>query len=220
MTGVLYGRLIVLAAAGGWLDAAALLRAHVFVANMTGNTVLLGLGIGHHPPGSIVKPLVALASFAFGAFAGSALTERGPSAARAAERALVVETALLALFAALWYVVSPTSPALLAIIAIGACAMGVQQTATRRMHPDPPVSTTYQGGTIERLGVGAFEMFKRKPRTLFVNGAIWIAYLFSAVAVALLGNSAPQLLGIIPFAAVLALAVSLALVPRSRANPR
>lgn len=213
-----FGRpaLVLLAAAAGWLDATAYLRAHVFIANMTGNTVLLGLGIGHHPPGEVAKPLVAVASFVAGSFGGSAIVDRGPSAAHAANRALVLEATLLALFAVFWYVMPTASPAQFAIIAIGALAMGIQQRATHRLQPTPAISTTYQGGTVERLGSGLYEETKHHPRTLLVNGAIWIAYLVSAVAVALLGSVKPQLLGVIPFAAILAVVLTLALRLRSR----
>lgn len=207
--------LLLLAAAAGWLDAATYLRTHIFVANMTGNTVLLGLGIGHHPPGTIVKPVVAIAFFVFGAFVGAGLVEGGSDRIRAADRALALETALLVAFALLWSFVSPTPVAQLAMLAVGACAMGLQQTATNRLHPASPISTTYQGGTVERLGSGVHEALAGNPRTLARNAGIWFTYLASAVLVAFIGNANPRILGLVPFAAVLAVAVVLVTRVRS-----
>jgi uncharacterized membrane protein YoaK (UPF0700 family) len=216
---MLDGVLVLLAAAAGWLDGTAYLRAHVFIANMTGNTVLLGLGIGHHPPGKIVRPIAAIAAFVLGALAGSALTDRGPSASRAGNRALAVEAFFLAAFAVLWFFFSAHRAYVLALIAIAAFGMGLQQAATERVHPKPQLSTTYQGGTVEKLGTGIYEALKGSTRTLLANGSIWIVYLASAIGVAALGDAAPAILGVVPFAAVLAAVVAIfALTARQRTN--
>lgn len=205
------GVLVLLAAAAGWLDGTAYLRAHVFIANMTGNTVLLGLGLGHYAPGRIVRPITAIAAFVCGAFSGSAIAEAGTSAPRGGVRALAIETVLLAAFAMLWFFFSGREPLVLALIALASFSMGIQQAATERLHPAPAVSTTYQGGTVEKLGAGLYKALKGEPRTLLMNGAIWLVYLTSAVGVALLGKAVPPLLGIVPFLVVAASIAAIAL---------
>lgn len=214
---VIDGVLVALAAAAGWLDGTAYLRAHVFIANMTGNTVLLGLGLAHYPPGEILRPAVAIAAFVFGTLVGSAVAARFTEAAHAANHLLVIESAVLALFAALWYVYSGNQTIVVALIALAAVGMGLQQVATERIHPKPAVSTTYQSGTVERLGIGIYDALHGAYQTLRLNGSIWLVYLASAVGVALLGKESPPLLGGVPFVVVGVTAVALlALLRRQR----
>src|SRR5690349_17802453 len=65
--------LLVLAACGGGMDAIAYLRLHAFIANVTGDTVLLGLGLGGRRFEALSHPATALATFALGAFVAAAL---------------------------------------------------------------------------------------------------------------------------------------------------
>jgi uncharacterized membrane protein YoaK (UPF0700 family) len=203
---------VLLAASAGWLDAATYLHVHVFVANMTGNTVLFALGLGHESPGNVPVPLTAIASFVLGAFASTALTERGTSSARASSRAFFLEAAMLALFSALWYVYAATAVLKFALIAVGAFAMGVQQATTERLHPKPEISTTYQSGTVERLGIGLYKALRGDRRTLVFNGVVWLVYAASALCGVELAHYDAHVIGIVPFAAVLAVGVVLLLL--------
>jgi uncharacterized membrane protein YoaK (UPF0700 family) len=66
--------LIVLTVVTGLVDAVSYLKlGHVFVANMTGNVVLLGLAVGGVSEFSVAVSLVAIGSFLAGALAGGRL---------------------------------------------------------------------------------------------------------------------------------------------------
>src|ERR1700728_3120233 len=59
----------------GLVDAVSYLRlGRVFVANMTGNVVFLGLSVDHHAGLSPLASIVALAGFVIGALAGGRLS--------------------------------------------------------------------------------------------------------------------------------------------------
>jgi uncharacterized membrane protein YoaK (UPF0700 family) len=97
--------LIGITAAAGWLDALAFLRlGKVFNSVMTGNVVFVGLGAGDGDGARVLRAGVALIAFAFGALVGARLVGRRMTADAAARlpRALTLEGALLAVFAALW----------------------------------------------------------------------------------------------------------------------
>ena len=67
-------RLLMLAASAGSADGWSYFGfGHAFVANMTGNTVLLGLAV-FQPHGDLAHPAIALASYAAGTMIGSFLT--------------------------------------------------------------------------------------------------------------------------------------------------
>src|SRR3712207_7363631 len=73
--------LVMLALAAGCVDAAGYSGlGQIFVANMTGNTVLLGLAIGQAEAQTALRAVVDLAGFVVGAAAGAAIV--GPGRAR------------------------------------------------------------------------------------------------------------------------------------------
>jgi uncharacterized membrane protein YoaK (UPF0700 family) len=80
--GVLRGQdpmLTSLSLAAGCVDAVGYLSlGQVFVANMTGNTVLLGLAIGQADGRGVMHAGTALAGFVLGGTIGAAIVERGP----------------------------------------------------------------------------------------------------------------------------------------------
>ncbi len=179
---------------------------------MTGNTVLFALGVARQPPGDVVATIVAIASFFLGAFFGAALSER------AASRALVAEIAILAVVAVLWYAFPFTGALRLALIALGSCAMGLQQAATERLHPQSTVSTTYQSGTVERIGTGLFKALRGDWRAFRLHAAIWLVYAASAVCVVELVRTDARIAGTVPFAAVLVVGIVLCAAPNVRAR--
>src|SRR5438445_10905510 len=66
--------LLVLTGVTGLVDAVSYLKlGHVFVANMTGNVVLLGLAVGGVSEFSVAVSLTAIGSFLSGALAGGRL---------------------------------------------------------------------------------------------------------------------------------------------------
>ena len=69
--------LLVLTAATGVIDAVSLLAlGRVFVANMTGNVVFLGMALAGAPGFSLAASVAALAGFLLGAFAGGGVLRR------------------------------------------------------------------------------------------------------------------------------------------------
>jgi uncharacterized membrane protein YoaK (UPF0700 family) len=184
------GLLIVLAGASGWLDAGTYLRFHLFTANMTGNTVLLGLALAGSRGAPIQAAFAAIAAFVIGSFAGTAVAGASARAVRGASKVLFIEAVLLAVLAALWWLLPlATFAQRVTLIAAGACAMGLQQAATVRLRPTPTISTTYMSGTVERIGSGLRNMFVGDPKTLTFNGLLWLMFVVAAVTA---GRAAPQ----------------------------
>ncbi len=132
----------------------------VFTANMSGNAILLGIGIGEGEPGDVVALLVALVSFALGVALASVLARRSTGHAApvsASRRALGVEIALLALLVptALVFVGNDGGPAVGlrrgVLIVIATLAMGTQTVVLRRVG-SVAISTTYTSGVVAAMG--------------------------------------------------------------------
>lgn len=89
--------LLVLTFSTGLVDAASYLRlGHVFAANMTGNIVLLGFGIGGAGGLPVVAPIVSLVAFLLGARIGIWLgARRTGGEAGALPAALTLEAGML-----------------------------------------------------------------------------------------------------------------------------
>ncbi len=139
--------------AAGSVDAISYLGlGHVFTANMTGNTVLLGLAVGQGQGFAALRSVVALGGFALGAAIGAIVVERGPKGGEwppAVTRAIVVEGIILALFTITWHFsgIARSGGGVYALIALSALAMGVQSAAIRHLNI-PGVATTYITGTL------------------------------------------------------------------------
>jgi uncharacterized membrane protein YoaK (UPF0700 family) len=114
---------------------------HVFVANMTGNVVLLGFALAGAPGLSVVASLVALAAFVVGAALGGLLVRRIRHRGALLRAASAVEAALLvvALLAALG-APEPVGGVRRALVVVAiALAMGIQSAAARGIAvPDLP----------------------------------------------------------------------------------
>jgi uncharacterized membrane protein YoaK (UPF0700 family) len=144
--------LVALSFAAGSLDALSfLLLSHVFVAFMTGNTVLLGLGIGLGQTGQALHSLDALVCFCLGVVASSlaagrrGLTHPWPVAMTAT---LVVEAALLVALAVTWTAArAPSDPVSYLLVGCAAAAMGLQSAGVQQLGI-PGVSTTFVTGTL------------------------------------------------------------------------
>jgi uncharacterized membrane protein YoaK (UPF0700 family) len=144
--------------AAGSVDAIVYLRGHVFTANMTGNSVLLGLYIGQGRGPAAASSLVALVSFIVGVLLGALLAGEGGDKVKtftAVRREVFVEAAILAAFAATCF--APASAqvgsGLLLIISTSGVAMGMQSAAVKRLSV-PGIATTYITGTITSLFSG------------------------------------------------------------------
>ncbi|MHB8732119.1 MAG: YoaK family protein [bacterium] len=142
---------LLLAGAAGCLDAVGYLMLGLFTANMTGNTILLGLSVGREAWADAAHNVVALAAFVCGAGAGTAIT-RG--AGRIA-RGVGVEAAVMAAAIGAWVIFGAPrgripEPAAYWLIALLSAAMGMQSATVRRVG-EHRVATTYVTGTLTTL---------------------------------------------------------------------
>lgn len=148
-----------LAATAGFVDAFIFVRVTpVFVANMSGNLVRLGIAAGGHDGRAVAASLVALAGFLAGAIWSTSHLDHHVRGGRppTPTRLLLVEAVLLT---ALPFIVraahiaysSPIQTKDYAVVVIGATAMGIQAVALRRVG-QVAVSTTYGTGAVVRLG--------------------------------------------------------------------
>jgi uncharacterized membrane protein YoaK (UPF0700 family) len=141
-------RLVVLTAVSACLDALSYLGlGHVFPANMTGNTVLLGVGVATGDLAAASRSATALVTFLLGAAVVGLVTARdAPSSVE--QSVLVVETALVAAWCGWWLVLgspTPDGPARYGLIGLAGAAMGVQSALVRQLGVS--VTTTYITGT-------------------------------------------------------------------------
>jgi len=121
----------------GMVDAFSyLVLGHVFVANMTGNVVLLGFALVGAPGFSITASLASIGSFVIGAVIGGQLGSRiGAHRARLLSGAAIVQAAFLAV-AVVLAVLSDTPVSggwRYGLIVSLAVAMGIQNATTRKL---------------------------------------------------------------------------------------
>ena len=143
--------LLLLAATSGYVDAVSYLGlGNVFTANMTGNTVLLGLDLAQARGLAALRSAVALAGFVAGVALGSAIVERERERGLWPARVTVacaIEGLVLLAFAIGGALAGATDArAVYLLIALSAIAMGVQSVAVRALGV-AGVTTTYITGT-------------------------------------------------------------------------
>ena len=189
--------LVSLSLTAGCVDAIGFLAlGHVFVANMTGNTVLLGLAIGQWEWGAALRAVTALAGFIGGVAAGATLLHQEREGRDASPPnvtlTLALELLVLIAFAVGWIRAAPepAGQATYLLICLSSLAMGVQSSAVRRLGI-PGVATTYITGTLTNLteeaigrlrsGVpgqdsGPSEGGGSSARGLMLPADVWLAY--------------------------------------------
>ncbi len=201
-----------LAGVAGFVDAHLFLHVtNVFVANMSGNMVRVGIFAGDGQWVAAAASAVALAAFAFGVVAAIAHHDRQlRMKGRVRPDELLVVEAILTLSLPIILILfdvefsEVADPIHVGIIAIGAFAMGMQASALRRVG-DIAVATTYGTGTIVRIGEKIALSIRRAERTsdqrrsttIAVLSAVLLSYVAAAAAASLLGSS-PLLLLIAP----------------------
>ena len=187
--------LLALAFAAGYIDAVSYLGlSRVFTANMTGNTVLLGIALAQLDGDAAARSGLALAGFLAGAAAGAWIVERDHSQGlwpRAVTLALALEwpssSPLPAVgnSRAMRCRCAPTA----VLIVLSALAMGVQSAAVHRLEVSG-IATTYITGTLTNLVGRLMGRAHRRRRPVFKHSAlmaaVWIVYLGGAVAAAVL----------------------------------
>ena len=113
-----------------------LLLGHVFVANMTGNVVLLGFALVGAPGFSIAASLAALASFALGAVIGGRVGSLlGENRARLVSTAASIQAVFIATAVVLAALSRTPIPAgfRYSLIVVLAITMGIQNAAARKL---------------------------------------------------------------------------------------
>ncbi|MGH9589482.1 MAG: YoaK family protein [Terracidiphilus sp.] len=200
---------------------------HAFVANMTGNTVLLGVDIFGHG-GDLLHPAIAIGCYAAGVVLAALLTRNvceGDSWPRPVSATLLVESILLAGSEVAWTMfLRHPGPGygLLAhernwLLGGVAFAVGMQSGAMVQLRI-PGVVTTYITGTwtslmsgLTRLASGKLPARARSKHAfeerLLLQGSILAVYFLSAMLTGWVLESLPAAVGVIPAASVCVVAV-------------
>jgi uncharacterized membrane protein YoaK (UPF0700 family) len=212
-------RLLMLAASAGSADAWSYFGlGHAFVANMTGNTVILGLAV-FQDHGDMLHPAIALGCYAAGAMLGSLFTggvRPGTVWARAISWTLMVEALLLLAAEAGWiasHLHINHSPSLELLLATLALAIGMQSGAMVQLKI-PGIVTTYITGTwttmlsgLVRLRGQEQQQTQETEKRLAMQAAVLTAYFLSAVLAGWLFRHLPLAVGVLPGLSVLLVAV-------------
>src|SRR5215468_5008214 len=209
--------------AAGSVDAIVYMVAHVFTANMTGNAVLLGISLGTNLSLATVHSLVALVVFVGGVLVGAVLVgERVHGIPWKGVRiAVLVETVILGLFAACFFLPFPlTNEAVVeTVIVLSAFAMGLQSATVKRLNL-PGIATTYITGTMTSLISGLVhhwgpndegdedDGFSETARSMWLQAWVFILYVLSAVASGLLHKFWPSGVALLPLIAIILVTVS------------
>jgi uncharacterized membrane protein YoaK (UPF0700 family) len=229
--------LLLLACAGGAVDAVSYMElGRVFTANMTGNTVLLGLALVHADHQEALRASLALVGFFGGGVLGAWIVEMGPSAGlwpRTVTVALALEWGFLAVFAVGWLYTggeATTCAARGPLIVLSALAMGVQSAAARRLEVSG-IATTYITGTLTTLAAWLMRWFggggatastrpqagltdaeapRQARRAVGLLAAVWGMYLGGAMVAGACLRLGPELAVLFPLALMLIVMVTAA----------
>lgn len=165
--------LILMASVAGSIDVMSYYRLeHVFTANMTGNTILLGLSIGQGKLASSMHSLAALAGFFTGAFVGALIMENKKKGwSYYITLSVGLELFIIFILALIWFEEStPLQNSILYVsILLSAIAMGIQSATIRHLNI-PGVVTTFITGTITSIGMSAVSGLRNGFKKKVKNG--------------------------------------------------
>lgn len=228
------GMVLVLTWAAAGVDAISYLGlGHVFTANMTGNTVLLGLAIGQGQGLAALRSMVALAAFAIGVAIGAVLLELKSERGEwpwSVTNAVLVEAIILGVFTITWHLGGHGGVALYSLIALSAVAMGLQSAAIRHLKV-PGIATTYITGTLTSMVAEFVAWLYRWQVSLLavdptgqsaaldvptartyhgahLQGIVLLVYVFAAIVSAILQRRNSPLVSFSPFLAVVLVVVN------------
>jgi uncharacterized membrane protein YoaK (UPF0700 family) len=144
--------LLLLTCVAGSMDALSYLASGVFTANMTGNTVVLGLSIVGPERSRLLPCVVSLGAFALGVLLAAVVLvseSRASDATRDITTGVAIELPFAIAFVLFSWVSPQPAPNPIALLLTGtaACALGIQSVAVRRLHI-AGVVTTFITGTI------------------------------------------------------------------------
>jgi len=193
-----------LAAVAGFVDAFVFLNVtNVFVANMSGNLIRLGIVFGSTDWPAVAGSVAALVAFTCGVVVAIAHHDRAlrQSKQLRPDQLLLVEAVLIAVLPILLIrddVAASSDPGAVQylIVGLGAFAMGIQASALRRVG-DVAVATTYGTGTIVRIGeklaLGLTRADRvsdhRRTKTILILTGVLLAYVSGAALASALGAS-------------------------------
>jgi uncharacterized membrane protein YoaK (UPF0700 family) len=216
-------RLLILAVSAGSADGWSYFGlGHAFVANMTGNTVLLGIAVFQNH-GDMLHPAISLGCYAVGAVIGSFLTGNvrpGASWSKAISWTLMLEALLLVAAETGWIAIhlrAHHSPNLILLLATVALAIGLQSGAMVQLKI-PGIVTTYITGTWTTLLSGLVRLARQerehppKPdmefeQRLRMQGGVLSVYFLSAVLTGWLFGHLPLAVGALPALSLLVVAL-------------
>ncbi len=216
----------VLAAAAGFVDAFFYLRvAPVFVANMSGNLIRLGIATGVTDWNAVGGSAAALGGFVAGVIMATTHLDAQlrrqrhphPSTLLLFE-AIVLAALALALVLTHHHDASLVRSGDYPFIVLGATAMGAQAAAVRRVG-EVAVSTTYGTGAVVRLGEKAVLALRRSIKvgehrrrvTIVVLCTVLVGYVAGAAVAASVGGGSAYL-----FVPASVIAAAAALIDRRR----
>ncbi len=215
------GRLTLFSVAAGGVDAFSLMRLkETFTSAMSGNTVLLGLDIAQQHFVAAGRATTSLAAFIMGlAVAGFPMARYGTKKEWTKVVTFVtgLELLVLLIFAGIFYAdIKPLELELFVMVALASFSMGLQSSIAYHMSI-PGITTTYFTGTLNSIVNGtALDLVNPEEapdtrRTLF-QIVIFVAYLLSALAAAMLVVYLPAEAVLFPVAAVAAVLASALLI--------
>jgi uncharacterized membrane protein YoaK (UPF0700 family) len=214
-------RLLILAMTAGSADGWSYVGlGHAFVANMTGNTVLMGVAVFQNH-GALLHPAIALGSYAAGVLIGSLLTgdvsaDKGWS--KTISWTLMVEALLLVGAEAGWVATqlhASHSPSLILLLVALAVAIGIQSSVMVQLQI-PGIVTTYITGTWTTMLSGFVNLARRTgapaqklefEQRLMMQAAVLSVYFLSAVLTGWLFRHLPIAVGAVPALSLFLVAV-------------
>lgn len=211
--------LVLLACVAGSVDVMSYYRlGKVFTANMTGNTILLGISIGQGNVASSLQRIAALAGFFAGALVGAYIIENTKKGwSYFITFSIFIETILISVLVFIWIkegVISNNYILYISIVLAG-ISMGIQSATIRHLNI-PGIITTFLTGTITSIGMsmvnGIKNGFKKKvrrqnpelpiPKTLEqrveLQIIVFCAYAGTAVITGWLEYHSPRFLPLLP----------------------
>ena len=183
--------LIALTLLTGATDAIAFLSlGGVFTSVMTGNMVLMGVGIGRGELATITHTVVALGGYVVGAIAGGAVAGKPRPDdlpwPRVLTWCLFAEFGLYLLYSVIWWAAGsdPSSATRTALLCVLATALGLQSSAILRLGL-PGFSTTYLTGTLTQVmsTLASNRNVRGVERAIGSLGALIVGALFGAAIV-------------------------------------
>ncbi len=206
-------RLLILAASAGSADGWSYFGlGHAFVANMTGNTVLLGIAVFQNH-GDLLHPAISLFGYAAGAMLGSLFTanvQPGMLWTKAISWTLTVEASLLIAAEAGWATHAVNLNLLLGMVAL---AVGLQSGALVALKI-PGVVTTYITGTWTTLLSGLIRLARndqqqrqQSEERIQLQAGVLAVYFLSAVLTGWLFRHLPLAVGALPALSLMVVAV-------------